>query len=333
MESTLRRRRFLTAALAVPALGLFAACGSDSTGDSLQSSDATDSLPVTSTASTTEPSVAPPETAPPETAPPETAPAELVPTDTVPSTESTTDAGLDEPILSYTAPGGFTTSQFAFQDPPLALLTADGRLIGPGVSTAIFPGPLLPVHQVQTVTPAGIDSLVAAADAAGLLADVDYSTDGGLVVADAANTLLTITADGVTYTHEAYALGIGGGPGADQTESTPERQALLDFLTTLQADPASIFGDDDLGGATVYEPTAYQFIATSMAGADIVADATIVDWPADTGIDLAEATECTEVERAVIGDLFQDATQLTFFAQDDENYQVTPRPAYPGRSC
>ncbi|MEP6296811.1 MAG: hypothetical protein ABJ382_05750 [Ilumatobacter sp.] len=318
MESTFRRRTFLVAALAAPALGLLAACGSDSTGDSVQSSNTTDSPPGTNAGPISESPDAPPETAPP---PP-------------PTTEPPADAEQPAPpILSYTTPGGFTTSQFAFQDPPIVLVSADRTLIGPGVSTAIFPGPLLPVHQVQTVTPAGVDALIAAADAAGLLTDADYSTDAELVVADAATSVLTITVDGTTYRHEAYALGIGGGPGTEPAESTPERQALLEFLTTIQTDPSSIFGDDNLGGATVYEPTAYQFIAMSMAGADIVADATVVEWPSDTGIDLASATECVELDRAVIGDLFEDATQLTFFVQDGENYVVTPRPAYPGRSC
>lgn len=301
------------AAVAVPALGLLTACGSDSPGDTLTSSDTTDSPPGTTAGTTTESPAAPSETGP--------------------TTDPAIEVALDDPILTYTAPGGFTTSQFAFQNPPIVLLASDGTLIGPGASTAIFPGPLLPVHQVQTVTPAGIEALVAAAETAGLLADVDYSTDSDLVIADAATSVLTITADGTTYTHEAFALGIGGGPGSEPTESTPERQALLDFLTTLQTDPASIFGAANLGEATVYEPTAYQFMAMSMAGADIVAGAMIVEWPAETGIDLASATECVEVERAIAGDLFEEATQLTFFEQNGETYEVTPRPAYPGRSC
>ncbi len=319
MEPTFRRRRFLSVALAVPAVGLLAACGSDSSRDTLTSSDSTDQPPATVAGPDTDSTTTPAETVPAETVPAESAP--------------TTDAAAAEPVLSYTTPGGFTTAQFAFQDPPVALLSSDGTLIGPGFSTAIYPGPLLPVHQVQTVTPAGIESLLAAADAAGLLADIDYSTDSPIAIADAATSVLTITANGETYTHEAYALGIASGPGTEPSESTPERQVLFDFLTTLQSDPASIFGAENLGEATVYQPTAYQFTAMPMAGAEVAADATIVEWPAETGVDLATVTDCEEVDRSVVGDLFEQANQLTIFTQDGVNYQVTPRPAYPGRSC
>jgi hypothetical protein len=295
----------------VPALGLLAACGSDSTGDSLQTADTTGAP------------------APDATVDPPAEPVETSPTTEVPSQPVTT-----EPVLSYTMPGGFTTREFAFQDPPSVLITNDGTLIGPSVTTSVYPGPLLPQHQTQTVSPVGIEALLAAADAAGLFADVDYTSDDGLLIADAATSVLTISADGSTYTHEAYALGVAGGPGAEATESTPERQALLDFITALRDDPASLVGVENLGSPADYEPDAYQLIAApieDLSGFDPAP--TVQPWPADTGVDLATATECVEVEREVIGDLFADATQLTFFEQDGETYQVTPRPAYPGRTC
>lgn len=301
----MERRTFLTTLVAVPALSLLAACGSDASRDSLQTSDTTAEAPVETSADTsTEPVAAPPVT------------------DVIAAPSS------DEPVLSYTTPGGFMTREFVFQDPPIALLTHDGTLIGSPVSPAVFPGPLLQRHEAQTVSPAGIEALLSAADAAGLFADVDYTSDDGLLIADASTSVLTITAAGTTYTHEAYALGIGG------TESTPERQALLDFLTALQTDPASIMGAENLGASSAYEPTAYQLIATPVDDLSGFDPAPTVDsWPPESGIELAAATECVESDRSVVGDVLGTATQLTFFSENDVVYQVTARPAYPGRSC
>lgn len=307
----MERRNFITALLAVPALGLLAACGSDAAGDRLQTSDTTGEEPPASTVPTDTEPVAP--------TPDSTAPAEVV---------------SDTPVLSYTAVGGYTTLEYAFQNPPIVLLTQSGTLIGQSVVPAVFPGPLLPQHQAQTVTPAGIDAVLAAADAAGLFAEVDYSTDDDLAIADASTATLTITADGTTYTHQAYALGLQSGPATEVTESTPQRRALLDFLTTLQADPTSIFGAENLGAPTDYEPQAYQLIATPVGDLSDFEPAPVVEqWPAESGIELAAATECVEAERSAVGDVLEAATQLTFFSENDVTYQVTARPAYPGRTC
>lgn len=311
----MERRNFIAALVAVPAMGLLAACGSDSTGDSLQPSDTTpsdsavDAPPATTATPSTEPSDEPEET-------------------DVPG-----DGVFDEVVLSYTTPGGFTTREFAFQTPPIAIVTGDGTLISRAAPPAVFPGPLIQQHQVRAVSPAGIELLLAAAESAGLFAEIDYTSEDGLVIADAATAVLTISAGGTTYTHEAYALGIGGPPGSGGTESTPERQALLDFLVLLDSDPAAVFGADNLGSPTDYEPTGYQISVVAMAGVEAASDAVVVAWPADSTIDLASATECVEVERAVVADLFEQATQQTFFEQDGVTYQVTPRPAYPGSSC
>jgi hypothetical protein len=306
----MERRNFIAALVAVPVIGLLAACGSDDATDSLQTSDTTaEESPADTAAPSTQPAAAPSETE-------------------VPAVLS------DEPVLSYTTPGGFTTREFAFQNPPTVLLTRDGTLIEAAVPPAIFPGPLLPQHQAQTVSPVGIDALLASAESVGLLADVDYTSEDGLLIADAPTATLTISADGTTYTHEAYALGVGGGPGEGGTESTPQRQALLDFLTALRVDPASIIGVDNLSAPIDYEPVSIQLIAmpvNDLSGFDPAP--TVQPWPAESSIELATATDCVEADSAVVVDLLDAATQLTFFSENDVTYQVTARPAYPGRSC
>src|SRR5215210_57424 len=46
---------------------------------------------------------------------------------------------------------------------PVALVTGDGRVLTTGPVAAIYPGPLLPNVQQQTITPEGIQTLVAKA--------------------------------------------------------------------------------------------------------------------------------------------------------------------------
>lgn len=316
----MERRRFIICLIIAPASGLLAACGSDAAGDRFPTPDTASAEPPTTDA--------PPPT---ETVPSIEAPAA---TEAPPVDEESTPPVTAEPVLTYTTPGGFTTQEFAFQNPPIVLITADGTMLTGAVTTAVFPGPLVPQHQTQTVSADGIEALRAAADAAGLLVEVDYSSEEALLIADAPTSVLAITVDGTTYTHEANALGIGGGPGAEGTESTPERQALLDFLTSLQSDPASIVGAENLGEPTDYTPTAYQLIGVPMddlSGFDPAP--TVEPWPAESGVALSDAGECVEVSADAVGDLLDSATQLTFFSENDVTYQVAARPAYPGRSC
>ena len=61
--------------------------------------------------------------------------------------------------------------------------------------------------QVSPVTEAGIQELLALADEHGLLADVEYTDPTN--IADAPDTVVEISANGTTYRHVAYALGIG----------------------------------------------------------------------------------------------------------------------------
>lgn len=226
--------------------------------------------------------------------------------------------------------GGFTTREVSFQMHPALLVTAEGQVIQPGAVPAIYPGPLLPSDFTRSITPEGIDRLVTAVRAAGLLADVTYEVDQN--IADASTATLIVELDGMTYRHEAYALGAGGPPGVSSEDSS-ERQAFAAFAEQL-TDLAGLVGAENLGVETPYVPDTYQLIAyptDDLSGFDI--EPTLVDWPPTTGIELAALTECVEVARDAVGGLFDGATQLTFFVEDGVTYSVVPRPAYPGRTC
>ncbi len=291
------KKRFVPA-LFVAALGL-AACGSDSASPA-----ADDSLP---------PAASDPE--PPATD------GYQYPT------------GADDVVIEYAEVGGFVPREFAFQQTPNVLVSGDGRVFGPGAQIAIYPGPLLPAVQVQPVTDEGIQAILAAADEAGLFQQIDYEQPTN--IADASTARVTINVNGETWVHEAYALGLSI-PGDSGQETTPERQALAGFIAQLN-DLAGLVGADNLGEQTIFEPTEYGIAAPvvddlSAYGSDGI-EPTVVDWPADASVRLAEATTCTVVPASEVGETLEAANQLTFFTDAGVTYQVLAKPILPGTDC
>ncbi len=240
----------------------------------------------------------------------------------------------DEVVLEYSEVGGFTTREFAFQRTPNLLVSGGNEAFRPGAQIAIFPGPLLPAVQVQDITDDGIQNLLAAADDAGLLADVEYEDPTN--IADATTARLVINVNGETFVHEAYALGFSGPGGADG-ESTPERQALADFVFGL-GDLAAVVGPENLAtDAELYEPDEFAVEALPVDDLDAYTrdgiEPTVVPWPADAGVALADATTCTVIPAAGVADTFASANQLTFFDDGGTVHQVFVRPVLPGGGC
>jgi hypothetical protein len=242
--------------------------------------------------------------------------------------------GADDVVLRYEVGGGFTTREAAFQVLPRLLVSGDGRAFTVGPQTAIYPGPLLPNVQVRTIDEGGIQQLLAAADEAGLLADVTYEDPSD--IADAPTTTLTIRADGETWEHVAYALALDGGLEPAAGESSPDRQRLADFLTTI-SDLTSVVDPDQLGEEAAFTPEEYLVTAGAVDdlgafGSDGI-EPRVVDWPDGVGTGPDEIGDCARVTADELGDLFAEADQLTFFSDGGTVYQVTPTPALPGASC
>lgn len=291
----MERRSFLTLLLATPLVGAVAACGSDSDG-----APAGDSIP------------------------PATDPSEPPTTDAPPS-----DVGPPGAIVEFGYYGGFTLRNIAFQMQPQVMITTDGRVLTPAPVMEIYPGPMVKPLNQRTITPAGVDAVIAAARERGLLAEVDYESNQN--IADAATATLRLNVDGTTYLHEAYALDVGG-PGTD-ADASPERQALAEFAERL-TDLENLVGASALGPEEPYEPTGYQvtvFPAGDLSG--IEPEPTVVDWPEGTGVTLADVSSCVEIDRDAVGDLFEQANELTFFTEGGQTYEVVPRPTLPGRTC
>lgn len=286
----MERRRVLALLAAVPLLTL-AACGDDDTAT---------------------PATQPP---PEETLPPTDAPGYVHPT------------GSDEVVLRIAYEGGFTTPDVVFLGLPTVLVTGD-RVFQQGPVIEIYPGPLLPNIQVRTITEAGIQELLTAADEAGLLEQRTY--DGPDNIADAPDTVVTLTVDGVTHEHRAYALGFDDLSGVEGDEDRAALQGFVELVSQyVTAQPGEVLGQESAFVPEEYLLRAY--IADDLSGFEI--EPTIVAWPAEAPIRLADAADCAALPAASFGALFATATQLTFFEDAGVVYRLAVKPALPGDAC
>ncbi|HWL44808.1 MAG TPA: hypothetical protein VNQ73_17835 [Ilumatobacter sp.] len=248
-------------------------------------------------------------------APPGTVTPTVPPTTVAPGFEHPT--GADEVVVEIGYEGGFMMVDAAFGQVPTLLVGGDGSRYVLGPVPAIYPGPLLPNVLVSQVGEDGIQKLLELAAEHGLLTEREYERND--MIADAPDTVVRISANGETYEHRAYALGFGD----DETGDRAELQAFVEAATSeLAMDDAA------------FEPEAYLLRATPVTDLDgYEIDPTVVDWPAESSLLLADAADCVEVPAGSVHELLADANQLTFFVQDDVTYQMTAKPQLPGASC
>ena len=187
--------------------------------------------------------------------------------------------------------------------------------------------------QVQSISDQAIQTILSAAEEAGLFSQIEY--DQPTNIADAATARLTINVNGQTYVHEAYALSWTM-PGETGTESTPERQALADFIGQL-SDLAGFVGATELGEQTIFDPADFGIEAIvvedpALFGSDGI-EPTILDWPPTVGVRLSDADSCTVVPADEVAATLNEANQLTSFVDASITYQVLAKPILPGASC
>lgn len=307
IATRLSRRTLLSAVVVAPALtALFAACGDNTKGAGSNPPDTT-----------------------PGTNPSDTTPA------TTPGT--TTGVGIEHPtgaadvIVRLGYVGGFVPQGYAFTNVPSVLITGDGRVFTPGITTAIYPGQLLPAINVRTITEAGLQTVLAAADTAGLLQTPPDYTIVDVNVADASTTQLVLNAAGGTFTHEAYALGF-------QDPAETKTRNVLNGVVIQLGDLETLVGAQELGTdapyvAEAYRLQAYPMTAEALAGYTDEPKPTIVPWPTTTGVELATATDCAMVTADAAGSVFADANQLTFFSEGDVVYSLAVVAMLPGDTC
>jgi len=230
----------------------------------------------------------------------------------------------DEFVVEITYEGGFVPVDYQFAQIPTLLVAGDGQQYVPGPQIAIYPGPLLPNVQVADIGEEGIQTLLALAAEHGLLTVREYESPTN--IADAPDTVVTIRANGGTYTHRAYALGLD--PGLDgnggEIGDRAELAAFIEAATAVAPDiPQEPFG-----------PGTYLVRATpigDLGGFDL--EPTLVAWPATAPVRLADAGECSAVAATDGDPLFATANQLTFFTEAGVTYRLSVKPQLPGDTC
>lgn len=246
-------------------------------------------------------------------------------------TDPTTPAAvIDHPtgaadiVVRLSYEGGLVPVGYAFVNTPALLVSGDGRVFTPGVTTAIYPGPLLPSVMVRSITEQGVQALLGVVERAGLLATPPEYPDRHNVV-DASNTVLTITAAGGTFVHKAYGLGIGD-------PETGTRKALFDVVTTI-SDLSAVAGSANLGVDTPFVATSYRLQARAVDPSKLTGQTpapTIVDWPTGTAVSLADAGTCARLDAVAVGSMLIDAKQNTYFKDGDIVYQLAAAGVLPG---
>ncbi len=251
----------------------------------------------------------------------------------------------DALILSVAYSGGFVAPDFLLGALPSFVLTGDGRVLVQGAQAAIFPGPMLPSILQRRLTEAGIQKILGAVAETGLF-KADLKLNGAnAMVADAADTVFTLHADGREVTVSVYALGMVDAanppPGMPGNEVLAHRalSALQQRLSNLeQWLPADAWAD---AGWKPYEPAALRLYVRN-------ADAEPPDgsglppqaprpWPVAADPATFGAASSGDLRCGVVAGAkgatwrteLQRSNQLTRWTAGKHRYSIIPRPLLP----
>jgi hypothetical protein len=246
--------------------------------------------------------------------------------------------GDAEVVVQVVVAGGFVTPESALSTVPEVTVLSDGTILSPGFVPAVYPGPALTPIQAATVDPAEVEALVERARALGLLdGPLDFGQPG---ISDAPTTTVTITVNGTTHRHDAYALSFGedvgaAGPGAVEQaiddgaglsdEQKANREALSEFVAAAH----------EVGvGDALWTPAAYAVTVVGPAVEDPSGLAQEpVPWPLDTVPSTEGDFPCTVIDgddASTLATALTSANTETPWVIDGEELSVAFRPLVPG---
>ena len=253
--------------------------------------------------------------------------------------------GANDLVLRFRYVGGFAPPSAHLMDLPVVSIHGDGTVIVPGPQIMIYPGPALPNLQRASITPAGMQVLLAAARDAGLLGpDANYDLGG---IMDASTAEFTLNAEGRVHTVSAYALMEGGGrepemPGTNDPAAADARARLSLFRGQLGSLEALL--DTEIGPWTPFESDSVQLLVTAGApddGQGLVQEP--IAWPLDADLAtfgdalpmLMEGQRCgvvagTEVE--TLWPFLGEANALTPWTEGDAAFGIAVRPLLPSET-
>jgi hypothetical protein len=254
----------------------------------------------------------------------------------------------DEAVLVVSSQGGFVPLEFMATSMPNFVLLGDGRVILQAAVPAIFPGPALPALQTRTLTEEGIQTVLEAVEETGLFTANLELRGAQAMVADAADTVFTLHADGREVTITVYALGFIGpdidpppGMSAAEVEAHRVLTALSDALVTI--DTSVPAGQWEADGWRPYEPEAMRLYVRDVTGepVDEGLGEDVRDWPTDDDpatfgeevVLFGNGTRCGTVDGAAgvawLADLAQ-SSQITRWTTDGtDRWSVLVRPLLP----
>jgi hypothetical protein len=242
----------------------------------------------------------------------------------------------DQVVFRATWEGGFVTPESLLARLPIVVVYADGRVITQGPQIDIYPGPLMPNLQEQTLSADALARLIQIARDKDLLKTIHYGMPG---IADVPDTVLEINVDGQSYRISASALGHDA-PGAGDVD-TEGRAALQGFIDALTGIPAGDFVDEEhpfeITGLRVYAGKAVVVPDSEFPG-----EQAPIDWPladlATAGLPVANSpldVRCQVIDGddlAKVLPLLEAANSLSTFRSNGELYSFTVRPLLPGET-
>lgn len=255
--------------------------------------------------------------------------------------------GDSDVVVKIEHVGGFVPQEYIVTRMPHFILLGDGSVITQGPQIAIFPAPALPNLQMGTLTDEGIQMILEAARDAGLLdGDKEYTLD---MIADAATTVFTITADGKTHTVSVYSLGSVEDEFVNDMipeEEVEARQKIAEF-EAMMLDYMGWLPEEAVAEAEREYPAEQMQVVAIPRDAYPVGDDTLdtgeIDWPLETPLaEIGEAytfidqSRCVVVEGAELETLataLSEANQMTTWISDGEEYGLLLRPLLPGEEA
>jgi hypothetical protein len=245
--------------------------------------------------------------------------------------------GASDLVLGVDTSGGLLAPQATLTDVPSFSLFGDGIVVTQGVQIEIYPGPALPSLIQTPVTEDGVQTILTAAEEAGLLGpDATYGL--GCAAADVGTTTFTVDARGSTHTISATGLSGETASCSDAAELTTLARfngGLGELRSWL---PAGSVGKD----------TQYRFSELRVYVQAYEADPSLtepaIDWPLPTDlgtvgepVDQVPGTRCVVAGGADLTTLMPDlrrANQLTPWRSGRSRYSLLLRPLLPDQhSC
>lgn len=246
--------------------------------------------------------------------------------------------GANDLVLRVAQGGGFVAVPYNLKSVPGVSIYGDGRMIVEGPVMEIYPGPALPNLQVTRLSEAGLQSILEAADRAGLLgpdASYDYPC-----VADVPTTTFTVNAADGIHTISAYALGFAEGAeatGQCDGVDLEARQKLFEFQTKL-GDLGSWLPEGSIGQEEPFTPSEMRVYVTSYQG-DPQLEQQPAAWPLAVSLDRFGEPDANlqDLRCGVIGgdDLStllpeaQQANELTPWTSGGDDFGLIFRPLLP----